>query len=234
MTTSNDRDDVDGKLAELYAAELDREKEPIPWCGIVTSVQPRIGLLRSWDERSHSYHGYLLRVRDPDYQGELAIGVGKAAHKKHEFTVGDEVQGQSRYIFGDPRKHVERLHKTSKLKILNKGRHPSTKKVPPWHTLAPALPIYRERGHRRLAARTYETKCISCVWGCKMAVEIIVDKWKPHMAPKRRFETFCYGPTSCRFYKAGPPRTIPGRRSESWTEEDWVDEDAVAHRDPDE
>ena len=67
-----------------------------------------------------------------------------------------------------------------------------------------------------------------------MAVEITVDKWKPHLAPKRRFETFCYGPTSCRLYKSGPPRTILGRRSESWTEGDWIDEDAVAHRDPDE
>ncbi len=24
-------------------------------------------------------------------------------------------------------------------------------------------------------------------------------------------ESFCYGPKSCRFHKAGPTRTVPGR-----------------------
>ena len=66
-----------------------------------------------------------------------------------------------------------------------------------------------------------------------MPVEMIIDHWNP--GPKRyRFETICYGPKSCGFYKAGPMRKVPGRRGMSWEEEDWVDEDATAHREWDE
>jgi len=65
-----------------------------------------------------------------------------------------------------------------------------------------------------------------------LPVEIIIDHWNP--SKKRyRFETFCYGPKSCAFYRAGPKRKVPGRKGMSYTEEDWVDEDATAHRGPD-
>jgi hypothetical protein len=33
----------------------------------------------------------------------------------------------------------------------------------PWELVPPELEVYRERGHRRLAARTYDTKCYSCM-----------------------------------------------------------------------
>jgi hypothetical protein len=65
-----------------------------------------------------------------------------------------------------------------------------------------------------------------------MPVEMIVDHWNP--SKKRyRFETFCYGPKSCAYYRAGPRRKVPGRKGMSYTEEDWVDEDRTAHRDMD-
>ncbi len=37
---------------------------------------------------------------------------------------------------------------------------------------------------------------------------------------------------SCVFYRAGPKRIVPGRQEMSYTEEDWVDDDATAHRLP--
>jgi hypothetical protein len=101
--------------------------------------------------------------------------------------------------------------------------------VPLWHGIPPNLEIYRSRGHRRLSARTYESKCSSCIWGCKMPVIITVDHWNPEQR-QYRFETFCYGPKSCSFYKPGPTRKVPGRKGMSWEEEDWVDEEAIAHR----
>jgi hypothetical protein len=56
-----------------------------------------------------------------------------------------------------------------------------------------------------------------------------LDQWNP--AEKRyRFETFCYGPKSCPAYRAGPTRKVPGRRGMQWEEEDWVDDEATAHR----
>jgi len=39
--------------------------------------------------------------------------------------------------------------------------------------------------------------------------------------------------TGCPSYKAGPTRKVPDRKGMSWEKEDWVDEDATAHRAPD-
>lgn len=67
-----------------------------------------------------------------------------------------------------------------------------------------------------------------------MPVEIIVDNWNPRGRRKYRFETFCYGPLSCKLYKAGPNRKVEGRGGMVYVEEDWVDEANVAHREMDE
>jgi len=65
-----------------------------------------------------------------------------------------------------------------------------------------------------------------------MPVELIIDHWNPD-EKKYRTETFCYGPKSCRFYRPGPSRKVPGRRGMTFDEEDWVDEEETAHRGPD-
>ena len=39
---------------------------------------------------------------------------------------------------------------------------------------------------------------------------------------------------SCSSYKPGPTRKVPGRNGMTYEEEDWVDQDATAHRGPDE
>jgi hypothetical protein len=198
----------------------------------VTSVQPRIRLLRSFDQRSHSYLGYVLGL-DGEVGGErraFAVAIGKAAQAKHEFQVGFEVRGEATAV-PDPRTEPAELYKASKLKVL--GSTPESAAPPPWRGPPPPLEVYRERGHRRLAAKTYDTSCSACIWGARMATEMIIDQWNPSRA-RWRFETHCYGPKSCTRYKSGPARKVPGRKGMSWTEEDWVDEDATAHRGPDE
>jgi len=87
----------------------------------------------------------------------------------------------------------------------------------------------RRAGHRRLDARTYEVKCRTCIWGCRMPVELILDQWVPQVR-EHRFETFCYGPKSCSMYRAGPTRKALGRNGMQWEEEDRVDEEATARR----
>ena len=64
-----------------------------------------------------------------------------------------------------------------------------------------------------------------------MPVEMIIDRWNPS---RRRYRTeiFCYGPLSCPLYQPGPARTVPGRRGMTYTEEDWVDDEATSHRRP--
>ena len=68
----------------------------IQWKGTVTSVQPRIRLTRSFDERSHTYLGYALRLEGTvgGEAREFSVGVSKAAHAKHRFRAGQVVRGE--------------------------------------------------------------------------------------------------------------------------------------------
>ena len=197
--------------------------------GIILSVQPRIRLIRSFDERSHNYLGYALFIRGviDGVEREYSVGIGKAAQQKHQFCVGDEVSGECLPVADERLEPVE-FYKASKLKKTGHTQNES-KISPPWETIPPDLDTYRYRGHRRLAAQTYAKKCNTCIWGCRMPVEIIIDNWNPEKR-KYRFETFCYGPLSCILYKAGPTRKVEGRNGMMYIEEDWVDEEAVRHR----
>lgn len=199
------------------------------WHGKVISVQPRIRLMRSFDQRSHSYLGYNLGIDGSigEQQREFVVAVGKSAQAKFQFSIGDIASGFCEPVV-DERLEAAEFYKVSKLKVIEKIK--SDKFTPsPWLSIPVELETYRQRGHRRLDARIYENKCTTCIWGCKMPVEMIIDQWNPSKK-KYRFETFCYGPKSCSFYKAGPTRKVPGRKGMSWEEEDWVDEEAVARR----
>ena len=212
---------------------MESQSEKLSWQGRLISVQPRIRLLRSFDQRSHSYLGYALRVRGliEGEEREFLVGIGKGAQVKHGIQVGDVVSGQCLPV-QDERMEVVEYYKTSKLKVIERVEE-QQHEAPPWLGVPTELETYRARGHRRLDARTYEAKCQSCIWGCKMAVEMIIDQWKPGQK-KYRYETFCYGPKSCKLYRAGPTRKVPGRKGMTWEEEDWVDEDATSHRGMDE
>ena len=207
--------------------------EKIAWQGTLVSAQPRIRLTRSFDERSHSYLGYALRVQGVigEEERDFLVGIGKAAHAKHQFRMGDVVSGKAQPVADEKSEPVE-FYKASGLKVIERAAE-EVAIPPPWLGVPAELTVYRERGHRRLDARTYQAKCTTCIWGCRMPVEMIVDQWNPQQR-RYRFETFCYGPKSCSFYKAGPTRKVPGRRGTVYEEEDWVDEDATAHRGEDE
>ena len=48
----------------------------------------------------------------------------------------------------------------------------------------------------------------------KMPTEIVKDQWNRSRDPDNvtwRMESFCYGPETCGFYKAGPKRKVRGR-----------------------
>jgi len=202
------------------------------WKGKLISIQPRIRLIRSFDERQHNYLGYILLI-DGEIKGEekrFSIGIGKTTQVKYEFQSGYRIKGRCALPV-NPAKEPADYYKASKLKVTDKN----TEKYdpPPWHGIPPTLKEYRNRGHRRLSKKTYNTKCISCKWGCLMAVEIIIDHWNPDNK-EYRTETFCYGPKSCENYKPGPNRKVPGRNGMVWEEPDWVDEEATSHRDSDE
>ena len=211
----------------------DSKIEKLSWNGVLISIQPRIRLTRSFDQRSHTDLGYALRVRGliGSDSRELLIGVGEGAHAKHDFQAGAAISGEAAPV-ADTRLETVEFYKVSNLNVTAPETLEETQ-PPPWHGIPPPLPMYRKRGHRRLATRTYQDKCRTCIWGCHMAVEMIIDQWNPS---KRRYrtETFCYGPLSCSIYRAGPARKVPGRHGMSYTEEDWVDEQPTSHGSPDE
>ena len=208
------------------------DAEKIAWSGHLVGVQPRIRLMRSFDERQHSYQGHVLRVEGAcgDEAGEFLIAIGKGAHEKHRFRAGMELGGLSVPV-DDPRLEAAGFYKTSRIKV-EKGAEGAQPAGPPFLGVPPNLSTYRSRGHGRLDARTCDAKCATCIWDCRMPVEIIVDHWNPSKK-KYRFETFCYGPKSCSLYRAGPTRKVPGRQGMSWEEENWVDKDATSHREQD-
>jgi hypothetical protein len=133
---------------------------------------------------------------------------------------------------GDPRLETVEFYKGGKF-VVDEWEPPATlSPPPPWYGTPPDLTVYRTRGARRLDARTFATRCSTCIWGCNMAVEMIVDHWKPNVR-RYRTETFCYGPKSCPRYRAGRNRVVPGRRGMSYIEEEWVDEEETRRRGPD-
>ena len=214
----------------------------INWQGRIKAVQPRIRLVRSFDERYHNYLGYVLCIEGTcgDESGEFLVAVGKATHERHRFRAGMVVRGSSVPV-QDPRLEIAGLYKTSGIKIEKNGEDALSMSEstmhhaypgPPFVGVPPDLATYRSRGHRRLDAKTYQTRCTTCIWGCRMPVEMIIDHWNPSKK-KYRFETFCYGPKSCSFYRPGPKRKVPGRKGMSYVEEDWVDQDVTSHRGPD-
>jgi hypothetical protein len=200
------------------------------WSGRLLGVQPRIDLVRSFDQRQHDYLGYLLLLDGllGDRAGRFSLRIGPAAHAKHGFRAGMVLRGQAQLVV-DSDREVADAYKVSQLQVVESGA--SVTQAPPWLGAPPPLAVYRERGHRRLNAATYDSACGACQWGCRMLVTLIVDQWNP--AERRyRFETFCYGPKSCALYRAGPTRKVPGRKGTSWEEEDWVDHETTAHRGP--
>ena len=90
----------------------------IEWHGRLTSVQPRIRLLRSFDQRHHNYLGYVLfltGMADGENR-DFSVAVGKAAQQKHSFSAGMNVKGMAVPV-ADPRIEVAEFYKVSGIKV---------------------------------------------------------------------------------------------------------------------
>jgi hypothetical protein len=85
-------------------ADAETGMEKVAWAGCIVAVQPRIRLMRSFDQRSHSYLGYVLRIAGicGGQAHEFLIGVGKGAHDKYRFCAGMQLSSFSVAV-DDPR-----------------------------------------------------------------------------------------------------------------------------------
>ncbi len=188
--------------------------------GIITAVKARIRLIRSFNEISHAYLGYILvmdAVVDSKEWPFLRIAVGQKTHEKFQFRAGDSITGEALPL-ENPKQEWADLYKVSGLRLIERRDYSKGKEIQ--GGIAPPLTVYREQGHLRLDPKTYESKCRQCHWGIVMATEIIIDHWNPEKK-KWRYETHCYGSKDCPNYKPGKARSVPGRKPGMV----WIDDD---------
>ena len=187
--------------------------------GTIDAIQPWVSMHRSFDQRQEEYLGYLLRIRMRD-GATTTLGLDESQQEQTGLQVGDLVEGAASGS------------RALRVKVLARSKE-RRRKGPPWLGVPGPLDLYEERGFRRLDERSFRGACRTCVWACEMEVELTIDHWNPSDVDWRT-ETFCYGPLSCRKYRAGPTRFVPGRKGLVYEEEDWVDQDATSHREDDE
>ncbi|MBS6396448.1 MAG: hypothetical protein KH452_04765 [Clostridiales bacterium] len=108
---------------------------------------------------------------------------------------------------------------------VNSGEYPG----PPWKMTVPPLEVYAWRGERMLSKSCWKGKCFQCIWANMANVTVQYDFDRNIV--KNRFETFCYGPLSCKYYKMGPARAVPYKGMSSVKDEGWLDEICVEYRD---
>ena len=141
----------------------------VRWAGRIISVQPRIGLTRSFDQRHHSYSGYCLFLNGivGDEERGFSVGIGKVAQAKHQFQAGDEVSGEAVPV-ADPRREPVEFYRASKLRLLVRAAATevapllSTRCLPTWRRTTPAATVAWQR------ARTIPGARVACgAAGCR-------------------------------------------------------------------
>lgn len=215
-----------------YKYELPSSK--INWEGRIISIQPRTRVWRYvTDNRTHYHLGYNLFVEGGSCYSEkhFTVAISDKQQSKGLFRIGDMLKGTAW-----TKKHEERefadFYRAGSLKLLNRANEKLEVISPPWIMVPPPMQTYEERGARMLSKSLWKKKCFQCIWANMANVEIQWDFDRD--IKKYRFETFCYGPKTCKYYKMGRPRSVPYRNRDSALDEGYLDELCTEGRDDDE
>jgi hypothetical protein len=204
------------------------EPEKIEWQGTILSVQPRTTVWRyRLDNRTHYHRGYNLFI-DGEAHGmkaSFSVAISEIQQKKLMFRIGDEAKGTAWTKMYDVSDYAD-YYRAGGLKITKKGEHAETAS-PPYLIEPPDLATYEQRGARMLSAASYKGKCFQCAWATMSAVEI---EYNWGVSKKYRFESFCYGPKSCKLYKMGKSRAVPYKGDGSTYDEGWMDDLCTENR----
>ena len=104
--------------------------------GRIISIQPRSVSQGPSDESSHTYLGYAVTLDGEIYdQTQPSIGIGKAAHAKHQFKVNDIISGECVPV-PDPDTEPTEYYKVSKLKLITRSTT-ITNTSSPWELVPP-------------------------------------------------------------------------------------------------
>ena len=177
------------------------------WRGVVGAVQCRAWVWRyRVDNRSHNHLGFNLWVEGEveSTARKFVVAVSDRQREKHQFGVGDVVSGTG-WPCKSAKREVADLYRAGGLKVIARGNVVSVA-VPPFVNVPPPLEVFKARGARMLDSKLWRTRCMSCMWANKSAVEI---EYRWERVKRYRSETFCYGPLSCSLYERGAPRPVP-------------------------
>ena len=198
------------------------EPEKIEWQGTIVSIQPRTTVWRyKLDNRTHYHRGYNLFLEGEarGIKARFSVAISEKQQEKTVFRIGDVAKGTAwtkRYDVSD----YADYYRAGGLKITKRAEQTATT-PPPYLIEPPDMATYERRGARMLSTSCYKGKCFQCVWATMSAVEIEYD-WG--VSKKYRFESFCYGPKSCKFYKMGKPRAVPYKGYGSTFDVGWMDD----------
>lgn len=205
----------------------------VNWQGEIVAIQPRARVWRYLaDNRTHYLLGYNLFISgsSSDGKNQFAVAISEKQQQKDLFRIGDVIQGTAWTKKYEEREFAD-YYRAGAIKLLERVATNVIKLPPPWIMNVPAMLTYEERGARMLSKSLWKTKCFKCVWANMSNVEIQWDFDKN--IKKYRFETFCYGPKSCKFYKMGRERSVPYKNRGSAVDDGYLDELCTEGRDDD-
>ena len=213
---------------------LGNNPSKVNWQGEIVSIQPKTRIWRYLtDNRTHYHLGYNLFIEGSSSEGkkQYTVAISEKQQLKMLFRIGDVIEGTAWTKQYAEREFAD-YYRSGSLKILNRSVDNLEISAPPWIMLPPTMQIYEERGARLLSKSLWETKCFKCIWANMANVEIQWDFDKD--VKKYRFETFCYGPRSCKLYKMGRARSVPYKNRDSAIDDGYLDELCTEGRDEEE
>ncbi len=203
----------------------------VNWKGRITSIQPRTRVWRYLtDNRTHYHLGYNLFIegQSNDSKKQFTVAISEKQQLKGLFRIGDLLEGTAWTKKYEEREFAD-YYRAGSLKLLDRVNETFEVISPPWIMIPPSIQIYEERGARILSKSLWKTKCFKCIWANMANVEIQWDFDKD--IKKYRFETFCYGPKSCKYYKMGRPRVVSYKNRGSALDDGYLDELCTEGRD---
>ena len=206
----------------------------IEWSGTVVSIQPRTRVWRYLtDNRTHYHIGYNLFLEGfaDGVDRPFVIAISEKQQQSGEFAIGDVIKGTA-WTKLYPEREFADFYRAGALKHISRADNATPITPPPWVMPPLDMATYEYRGARMLSKSLWKGKCFQCVWATMSNVEIIWDF--DRKISKYRFESFCYGPKSCKYYKMGRARSVSYKNMGSSLDEGWLDDICTEGRDYDE
>lgn len=199
------------------------ESVKINWKGRIVSIQPRTRVWRYvTDNRTHYHLGYNVFLEAPSDEGYeiFSVAISEKQLQKGIYSIGDVISGTA-WTKKYPEREYADYYRAGALKIIEKSAAVEEGTCP-WNGPLPDMKEYEYRGARMLSMSQWKVKCFTCYYATMSNVEIQWDF--DNDIKKYRFESFCYGPKSCKNYKVGRARSVPYKGRGSALDTGWLDD----------